>query len=286
MTLQGTPEVLQPNPALPHFTSQSLVPWSPFSHHNRMCLMRHYSVPPSWTSPFHLESWFGYFPTKIQMCKSYVAFWLIFPVASSESQMIPASRLVLRSCRLWDQPTGFAELSGGATSPTLQSRREAPGCWLSEWRPVWSICLSLLWTITCMRITAISTYALLVFAPTRYRALIYFWGHVQTTLTQTSTRSEEQLHFVPCSPFIMTSLFAVFLSPLQGLTLPESCQVSSCSCISWFPDMFSFPDLSHLILFLFVVLMLSLNTFFLLNVVSGSKPHLNGCPTIKVSCSN
>lgn len=106
-----------------------------------------------------------------------------------------------------------------------------------------TICLPLLWTITQVRIVAISTCAFLAFALSRHQALIYSCSHVQTTLTQTSTMSVEQPYFVTCSHFMMKTLFAVFLSPLQGLTLPESCQVSFCSCISQFPDVSSFADL-------------------------------------------
>lgn len=49
---------------------------------------------------FHLESWFEDLPIKTKICKSHVAFWLIFRVVSPESQMIPASKPVLRSRRL------------------------------------------------------------------------------------------------------------------------------------------------------------------------------------------
>lgn len=57
-------------------------------------------ISPSLNLLFRLESWFRDLPIKTEICKSHVAFWLIFHVVSSESQMIPASKLVLRSCRL------------------------------------------------------------------------------------------------------------------------------------------------------------------------------------------
>lgn len=147
-----------------------------------------------------------------------------------------------------------------------------------------SVRLPLLWTITWVRIVAISTCAFLAFAFAlmRHRAPIYPWGCVRTTLTQNCTMSAEQLRFVTCSPFMMKALFAVFLSPLRGLSparfhfIPVFFDFQMC-----LPFLISPPP--HL--YSFVVLMLSVNTLFLLNMVPGSKPCFSSCPTC-ISRSN
>ena len=105
VVLQGTSAALQLNPALPLSASRSIVPFlnqPPSSCSNGMCPMGHHSVKssPAEHPGSHLGSWFGDLPTKPPICKSHVAFWLLFLVVSSESQMIPSSKLVLRPCRL------------------------------------------------------------------------------------------------------------------------------------------------------------------------------------------
>lgn len=93
------------------------------------------------------------------------------------------------------------------------------GCWLTKWWTMRNICLPPPWTITWVRIVAISTFCphfALAFALARHQALIYSWCHVQTTLTQTFTIGAEQPYFLSFSFYVKNPFCCVSVSPSRS----------------------------------------------------------------------